>query len=121
MWLILTWLVSAVSLLLAAHILRGFEVSSFPAALVAALAIGLINATLGMILKIVTFPLTIITFGIFWIVINALMLKLAAILVPGFEINGFSPAFFGAIVVSLVNLLFRVVAGSIRADARHQG
>jgi len=109
--LLINWLLSAVSLMIVAHVIRGFEVTSFTTALIAALVIGLINATVGIILKIITFPLTIVTLGIFWIVINALMLKLAASLVSGFSIEGFFPAFFGAIVLSLVNILLKAVTG----------
>jgi putative membrane protein len=71
-----------------------------------------VNGTLGFFLKVVTFPLTILTLGLFWLVINALMLKLAAALVPGFRINGFLPAFFGAIVLTLVNMLLRGLFGA---------
>ena len=106
--LLLNWLLSTVALLLVTWIVPGFEISSFWSALLAAVVIGIINATIGFILKILTFPLTIVTIGLFWFVINALMLKLAAGLVPGFRINGFLPAFLGAIVLSIINLLFRI-------------
>src|SRR5438105_2603167 len=99
MKLILNWLLSAVSLIIVAHVIRGFDVDGFGAALVAALVIGLVNATLGAFLKFITFPITLITLGLFWFIINALMLKLATIFVPGFTIRGFGPAFFGAIVL----------------------
>src|SRR3954471_22458563 len=79
MRLILNWILSALSLMIVAHLVSGFELSSFWSALFASLVIGSANATLGLILKIVTFPLTIVTFGIFWFVINALMLRLAAV------------------------------------------
>jgi putative membrane protein len=114
--LLLNWIASAASLLLVAHFVRGFEVSSFFAAMIAAGVVGLVNATLGVILKVVTFPLTIVTFGIFWLVINALMLQLAAMLVPGFAINGFAPAFWGAIALSIINLLFRVIGKSLSSS-----
>jgi len=81
----------------------GISVSGPVAALVAALVIGLINATLGLLLKILTFPLTILTLGLFWFVINALMLELAAAFVRGFEVRGFVPALIGAVVLSLVS------------------
>ena len=110
MKLLINWILSAVSLMIVANIIRGFEVSGFGAALIAAVVIGLVNATVGALLKLITFPLTILTFGVFWFVINALMLKLAAAFVPGFSIQGLLPAFFGAIVLSLVNLLFRVAS-----------
>src|SRR5262245_32387693 len=114
--ILINWLLSAVSLMIVARVIRGFEVTSFTTALIAALVIGLVNATIGMILKIVTFPLTLVTLGIFWIVINALMLKLAAALVSGFSIEGFVPAFFGAIVLSLVNIFLKAVTGRYSVD-----
>ena len=105
-WLV-TWLLSALSLVIVAHLVSGFQVSGFAAALIAALVIGFVNGTLGVLLKIVTFPLSILTLGIFWLVINALMLKVAAAFVPGFRINGFLPALLGSIVLSLVNMALR--------------
>ena len=116
MRLILNWILSAVALMIVAHVISGFYVSSFVAALIAAVVIGFVNATLGMLLKIVTFPLTLVTFGIFWFVINAIMLKLAAAFVPGFVIMGFVPAFFGAIVLSLVNLVFRAFSKAVTSE-----
>jgi putative membrane protein len=112
--LLINWLLSAVSLMIVAHVIRGFNVVDFTTALIAALVVGLANATLGLVLKIATFPLTLLTLGIFWFVVNALMLKLAASLVSGFTIQGFLPAFFGAIVLSLVNLVLRAITGSLR-------
>jgi putative membrane protein len=94
------------------HLIRGFHVSGVAAALIAALVIGFVNATLGLILKIITLPLTILTLGIFWFIINALMLEMAAAVVPGFRIDTFASAFWGAIVLSLVNMIFRWLAGT---------
>ncbi len=90
-----------------AHVVRGISVSGPMAALIAALAIGLINATLGLLLKILTFPLTLLTLGLFWFVINALMLELAVAIVPGFHVRGFEAAFLGAIVLCVVNALLQ--------------
>ena len=92
------------------------EISSIKTALVAALVIGLINSTLGLFLKIVTFPLTLVSLGVFWFVINAMMLKVATLLVSGFRIDGLLPAFFGAIVLSLVNVVLRAIAGRYSKD-----
>lgn len=114
---LINWLLSALAVWVVAQFVRGFHVSSVPAALIAALAIGFINATLGAVLKIVTFPLTILTLGIFWFVINALMLELASAIVPGFHVDSFASAFWGAIVLSLVNMLFRWLAGTGRKEA----
>lgn len=105
--LIVHWFISALSLILVAHLVPGFAVRGLGAALIAAVVIGLVNATVGFILKIVTLPLTMITFGLFLIVINALMLQLAAWLVPGFVVRDFISALIGAIVLSLINLILR--------------
>ena len=105
--LLLHWLISALSLLIAAYLLPGIEVAGLGPALVAPVVIGLVNATLGFILKVLTLPLTLLTFGLFLLVINALMLQLASFLVPGFYVAGFWSAFFGAIVLSLVSMVFR--------------
>jgi putative membrane protein len=103
--LLLNWFLSALSLLIVTRIVPGFVVTGFGPALLAVIVIGLVNGTLGLFLKLITFPLTILTLGIFWLVINALMLMAASALVPGFKIQGFWPAFLGAIVLSIVNLI----------------
>jgi putative membrane protein len=107
MLVLLQWLLSAISLMIVAHIVPGFTVRSFGSALVAAIVIGLVNATIGLLLKILTFPLTILTFGLFLLVINALMIQLASSLMSGFDVSGFWPAFFGAIVLAIVNAVLR--------------
>ncbi len=112
MRLLVNWLLSAISLLVVSRLVPGFHVQGFTAALIAAVAIGLINATLGFFLKLITFPLTILTLGLFWLVINALMLMFAStLLAPDFVVRGFWPAFWGAIVLSLINMLLRSLAG----------
>src|SRR6202140_1410160 len=106
------WVLSALCLLLVARFMPGFFVKGFGTALIAAVVIGLVNATVGALLKIVTFPLTILTFGIFWLLINALMLKFAALFVPGFEVRGLWPAFWGGIILSILNMIVRQVLKS---------
>jgi putative membrane protein len=105
--LLVNWLVSAVSLMIVAAIVPGIEIDGFGTALIAAVVIGLVNATLGFFLKILTFPLTLITLGAFLFVINALMLKVAAALLAGFRVKGFAPALLGAILLSLVHIALR--------------
>ena len=107
MRLLLNWVLSALAVWIVAHVVPGVHVTGPMAALIAALVIGFINATLGALLKIITFPLTLLTLGLFWFVINALMLELASALVRGFEVRGFLAAFIGAIALSLVNLLLK--------------
>jgi putative membrane protein len=105
--LLVHWFLSAGSLLIVAFLFPGIQVEGLGAALIAPVVIGFINATLGLVLKIITLPLTLLTLGIFWLIINALMLQFAAAIVPGFYVAGFFSAFFGAIVLSLVNMLLR--------------
>jgi len=108
MRLLLNWVLSALAVWIVSHFVSGFYVSGFRAALIAALVIGFINATVGALLKILTFPITLVTLGLFWLVINALMLELAsALLSPGFQVRGFMAAFLGAILLSLVNMLLK--------------
>jgi len=105
MRLLLHWIVSALSLLLVAYVVPGIRVDGFGSALIAAAVIGIINATLGLFLKVISLPIIVITFGIFWFVINALVLELASGLLRGFHVANFGAAFVGAIVLSLVSWL----------------
>jgi putative membrane protein len=108
MRMLLHWVLSALAVWIMSRVVPGIYVSGPVAALIAALVIGFINATIGLVLKILTFPLTLVTLGLFWLVINALMLELAsALLAPGFQVRGFFAAFVGAIVLSLVNLVLK--------------
>jgi putative membrane protein len=107
MRLIIHWLLSALALIIVAYVVPGFEISGIGAALIAALVFGLVNSTLGLLLKILTFPFIVLTLGLFWFVINAFMLIFASHIVSGFHVRGFGPAFIGAIVLSLVNMLLR--------------
>src|SRR5271167_4879927 len=103
MRLLINWVLSALAVWIMSRIVPGISVSGPVAALIAALVIGLINATIGLLLKILTFPLTILTLGLFWFVINALMLELASSFVNGFIVRGFIPALIGAVLMSLVS------------------
>ena len=108
---LLNWVISALALWIVARLVPGFYLTGPFSALIAALVIGFVNATLGAFLKIVTFPLTLLTLGIFWLVINAAMIELASAIVPGFRVDTFAAAFWGAIVLSLVNMFFRWLIG----------
>src|SRR5438477_12901677 len=107
MRMLVHWLLSAFSIWIVSRLVPGFAVSGPLAALIAAVVIGLVNATLGLFLKIVTFPLTILTLGIFWFVINAMMIEFASAFVPGFHIASFASAFWGGIVLMIVNSLLK--------------
>jgi len=114
MRLLLNWLLSALALLIVSHVVPGFHVDGYKEALIAAIVIGLINATLGLLLKLITLPLTLLTLGVFWWVVNAVMLMLASkLLAPNFMVSGFLAAFLGAIVLSLVNVVLHMVASGV--------
>jgi putative membrane protein len=105
------WILNAVALLLVAHFVPGFYVRDFSSALVAVIIIGLLNATIGLLLKIVTFPLGILTLGLFFLIINALVLYLASGLSSGFRVVGFAAAFWGALALAILHMLFRAIEG----------
>ena len=105
--LLVRWIIHAILLLVVAQVVPGFHVDGLRSALIAALVIGLVNATLGVFLKIVTFPLTIVSLGLFLLVINALMLLFASHFVTGFRVAGFVPAFIGALLLSILGMVTR--------------
>lgn len=102
---LLHWLVSALAILVAAYLIPGVSITLI-GAFVLAVVLGLINITLKPILFILTLPITILTLGLFSLVINALLILLASALVPGFAVSGFWAALLFSIVLSLINLLF---------------
>jgi len=112
--LLVRWILDAIALLIVAEIVPGFKVSNLPAALIAVIVIGLLNVTLGFLLKLITLPLSILTLGLFLLVINAFILKLASGVVPGFYVYTFGAAFIGAAVLALLHMLFEALAGSSR-------
>ncbi len=110
-WWILSWLLSALLLLALGRTLPGFEIRGYGTALIATVVIALLNATLGLLLKILAFPLTLLTLGLFAFVVNALMLKLAAAIIPGFQIRGCLPALLAAVLLALINLVVALALG----------
>ena len=105
MRLLLVWLINAFSLIAVAYLVPSVSVSSFTAAVVAALVLGLLNTVIRPILVLLTLPVTIVTLGLFIIVINGLLFWFAGSFVQGFVVAGFWPGVFGAIVYSLISWL----------------
>jgi putative membrane protein len=95
---IVRWVLSTLAVMLAAYIVPGVSVENFWAALIAALVIGLVNAIIRPLVILLTLPATILTLGLFTLIINALMFWLAAWFVPGFDVSGFWAAFGGALI-----------------------
>ncbi len=108
----LHWLVIALALGLTAWLVPGVEMASPLALLVAALVYGFLNALLKPILVLLTLPLTVMTLGLFYLVLNAILFALASVLVPGFVVAGFGPAFFGAIIMSLLSMVLGWLSGT---------
>ena len=113
MFFIARLLINMVAILVISYLLpKVIRVDGVGAALIAAFLLGILNAILRPILVFFTFPLTLLTFGLFLLVINGLMLLLVAALVSGFHVNGFWGAVFGSVLISIVSwILSRFLPG----------
>jgi putative membrane protein len=100
---LLTWLLTALALILTGWLVPGITLEGFNAAIIAAAVLGLVNAVVKPVLVLLTLPLTFLTLGVFLLVINAISIMLVAALTPGFIVSGFLAALFGSIVLSLVS------------------
>ena len=105
MRILLVWLVNAVALIAVAYLMPSISVASFTSALIAALILGLVNAVIRPILVLLTLPVTVITLGLFILVINGLLFWLVGSFIEGFVVQGFWAGFFGAILFSIVSWL----------------
>jgi putative membrane protein len=114
MGFLIHWAIVAAALWVAAYLVPGVVVSSVPALLIAALVLGLVNALVRPVLTILTLPITILTLGLFYLVVNGAAFALAAALVPGFELAGFGSAVLGALLVSLVSWVLGAIFKSER-------
>jgi putative membrane protein len=105
MSLLLRWLLNTLALFVVVHVVPGFGYRSLVSLAIAAAVLGLLNAIVRPVLVLLTLPLTIVTLGLFLIVLNGIMLELTDWLVPGFVIDAFGWAVVGAIVLSLISLV----------------
>jgi putative membrane protein len=121
----LRWLTLTGAIIFAAYMIDGIHVSGFMSALGAAAILGILNAFFRPIALILTLPINIVTLGLFTFVINAVMLKMASGVIDGFDVQGFWPAFFGALLISLVSWglnIFINERGSVDIiDLHHKG
>src|ERR1039457_2494253 len=100
---IVNWLLGALALWLVAQIIPGIQVRSFGTAMLATVMIALVDITIGPILRFIAFPITFLTLGLFRLVLNALLLKLASMFTPGFRIDGFLNALLGSLVLTILD------------------
>ena len=119
--LLLHWILNALALLVVSHFVEGFDVTNVVSAFIAVVVIGLLNATLGLFLKIITLPLGILTFGIFFLVINAVILWFSSKFVPGFAVTTFKAAFLGALALAVLHLLFGFFGKAVKKQSSRLG
>ena len=108
MSIIVNWLISGIAIVITAYLLPGIHLSGFKAALLTALALGLINAVIKPVLSLLTLPLTVMTLGLFSLVLNALLIMLTAKLVPGFQVQGFLWAVAFSVVLTITNWILSI-------------
>lgn len=107
--LIVVWILNAVALLAVAYVLPGIVIGSFWSAMLAAVVLGLLNTLVKPLLILLTLPITIVTMGLFLLVLNALVFWLAGSLFKGFQVEGFWWAVAGAILFSVISSLFSML------------
>jgi putative membrane protein len=103
--LVIRWLILTAAITVASYLLEGIEAKGFFPVLGAAAMLGILNAFFRPVLLILTLPFNILTLGLFTFVINALMLKMASAVIPGFDVHGFWTAVFGSLIITLVSWL----------------
>jgi putative membrane protein len=106
-YFLIRWALTTLAVLVASYVVKGIDHSSFTALAVASLLLGLANAVLKPILMILSLPLLLLTFGLFTIVINSLLLLMVGAVVEGFHVAGWWSAFWGSLVISLVSILLK--------------
>jgi putative membrane protein len=115
--IVFRWLVLTLAIMVAAYLIRGIEIRGFFSALLAAAMLGMLNAFFRPILIILTLPINILTLGLFTFVINALLLMMASGVIGGFVVQGFRPALFGSLIISLISwLLNSFISGKGRVE-----
>ena len=117
MGLIIRWVLNTLALLLVANVVPHFSYRSWVSLAIAAAVLGLLNAIVRPVLWFVTLPITVLTLGLFLLVLNAIMLELTDFLVPGFEIDGFGWAIVGALVLSIISLVTDRIGRGEREEA----
>ena len=105
MGILIRWIILTIAIIAASYLLEGIHISGFFSAFFAAAALGILNALFRPILLILTLPINVLTLGLFTFIINALMLKMASGVIPGFEVHGFWTAIIGSLIISVISWL----------------
>jgi len=107
--LLIRWIINSLAILIVIYIVKGIEVANPITVIVAAFVLGIINAFLRPLIILITLPITIFTFGLFTFFINGFLFYMVSKIVKGFVITGFWPAFFGALIFSIISLLLSLL------------
>lgn len=118
MGLLISLLLNSIALILTAYIVPGFRVDGFTAAVLTAIVLGIVNTFIKPVLLLLTAPLTILTFGLFAFVVNAIVLWLVDLVVPGFDLEGFWAAILGAIVLSVISTILSMVVFNVATKGK---
>jgi putative membrane protein len=119
--IVTAWIAAAVALMLVARVFEGdFHVSGWKAAFLAAAVIAVVNGTLGAVIKFVTFPFRLLTLGLLTLVINALLLLLSASFVDGFQVDTFTAAFFGSLLLSIISWVLTFTLRAVIPDRKER-
>jgi putative membrane protein len=108
---LLRWSINLLSLVVAASFIKGIRIESMAMGILAAGILGVVNAVIRPLVLLLTLPITLLTLGLFTLVINAVMLQIVASVVPGFSIETFGAAFWGALIISIVSWLLNIFVG----------
>lgn len=112
MYTILRWVLNAIILMLIPYAVPGVQIGNFYIALITALVLAIVNAIIRPILLVLTLPINILTLGLFTLVINGLMFWFVSTFIRGFEINGFWPAFWAALIFSVISMIINSFSGN---------
>jgi putative membrane protein len=110
--ILIRWIINAGALFLAAHVVEGIEITGFLPALAGALILGILNTFIRPVVLILTLPLNVLTLGLLTFIINGLMLKIVASILKGFEVQGFWPAVWGALLITIISWIVNLFINS---------
>ena len=119
MGLLISFIGNALALLITTYFVPGVVVENTTTLLLAAISIGVVNAVIRPILRLISLPITLVTFGLFALVVNAVAFLIAAWFVPGFEIDGFVTAIIGALVMSIASTAINFFTDKLGGKQKH--
>ncbi len=111
---VIALLLNALALIITSKVVTGFQIDGYPNAIITALVMGLINTFIRPLLVFITAPINFLTLGLFTFVVNAVILYLASLVVPGFNVEGAAPAIMGAIVLAITSTVLSILVAEVR-------